>query len=313
MANQQKIKNTEAQDPGLGLSFRRSVKRVLNENGTFNIKRVGTVSGIKDFYKYLVDLSSWKFALFLVTNFVAINLVFATGYWLIGAEFLHGIQKEQNTFVASFYFSAQTFTTVGYGAIAPKGNLTSLLAAFEAFLGLIAFAMATGLIYGRFSRPSTKIAFSHNVIITPYEDGMALMFKMVNQRNSVLLNTKVQVMLSIAHEDFTHENLRRQYYNLPLATEFVKYFPLTWTLVHPINEESPLSGMSLNQIRERLSELLILVEAFDETYSQTVIQKHSYAEHQWATGVKFKRNFSADENGTIILNIDQLSDLEPLN
>ena len=313
MANQQKIKNTEAQDPGLGLSFRRSVKRVLNENGTFNIKRVGTVSGIKDFYKYLVDLSSWKFALFLVTNFVAINLVFATGYWLIGAEFLHGIQKEQNTFVASFYFSAQTFTTVGYGAIAPKGNLTSLLAAFEAFLGLIAFAMATGLIYGRFSRPSTKIAFSHNVIITPYEDGMALMFKMVNQRNSVLLNTKVQVMLSIAHEDFTHENLRRQYYNLPLATEFVKYFPLTWTLVHPINEESPLSGMSLNQIRERLSELLILVEAFDETYSQTVIQKHRYAEHQWATGGKFKRNFSADENGTIILNIDQLSDLEPLN
>lgn len=313
MANQQKLKNTEAQDPGLGLSFRKSVKRVLNENGTFNIKRVGTVSGLKDFYKYLVDLSSWKFALFLIANFVAVNLIFATGYWLIGTEFLHGIQKEQNTFIASFYFSAQTFTTVGYGAIAPKGNLTSLLAAFEAFLGLIAFAMATGLIYGRFSRPSTKIAFSHNVIITPYEDGMALMFKMVNQRNSVLLNTKVQVMLSIAHEDYTRENLRRQYFNLPLATEFVKYFPLTWTLVHPINEESPLSGLSIAQIKERLSELLILVEAFDETYSQTVIQKHSYAEHQWVTGVKFRRNFSADENGTIILNIDQLSDLEPLN
>lgn len=194
----------------------------------------------------------------------------------------------------------------------PKGNLTSLLAAFEAFIGLIAFAMATGLIYGRFSRPSTKIAFSHNVIITPHEDGMALMFKIVNQRNSVLLNTKVEVTLSIAHEDYTHENLRRQYYNLPLSTEFVKYFPLTWTLVHVINEESPLNGLTLAQVKERLSELLILVEAFDETYSQTVIQKHSYAEHQWATGVKFKRNFSADENGTIILNIDQLSDLEPV-
>ncbi len=313
MSTERKIKQQEAQDPGLGTSYRRSVKRVLSEDGTFNIKRIGTVSGIRDFYKYLIDLSAWKFAFFLVAGFILVNVIFALGYVSIGMEHLHGVSKSQHPFVASFYFSAQTFTTVGYGAIAPKGNLTSLLASFEAFLGLIFFAIFTGLIYGRFSRPSAKIAFSHNVILTPHKEGMAMMFKMVNQRNSVLLNTKVQVMLSIAHEDYTHENLQRQYFDLPLEVEFVKYFPLTWTLVHEINEESPLAGMNVNQIRERLSELLIIVEAFDETYSQRVLQKHSYADHQWVSGVKFKRNFAADESGTIVLNIDQLSDLEPLN
>jgi len=202
---------------------------------------------------------------------------------------------------------------VGYGAIAPIGNLTSFIAAMEAFVGLIAFAIATGLIYGRFSRPSTKIAFSHNVIVTPHKDKMALMFKIVNQRNSVLLNTKVHVLLSLVDEDSESNMVQRKYYNIPLETDFVRYFPLTWTLVHVINDDSPLYDITLSDIRGKLAELLIIIEAFDETYSQTVIRKHSYAEHQWATGVKFKKNFSADESGTIILNINEISDLEVLS
>jgi len=313
MAREQLTKIQEAQDPGLGKTYRKSVKRVLKEDGTFNIKRIGTVRRLKDFYKFLVDLSVWKFATFLVGSFILANIVFAGIYIAIGTEHLQGINPNQHPFIAAFYFSAQTFTTVGYGAIAPKGNLISFVAAMEAFVGLIAFAIATGLIYGRFSRPSTKIAFSHNVIIAPYEDKTAVMFKMVNQRNSVLLNTKVNVMLSIAEKHQETENVIREYYQLPLEVDFVRYFPLTWTIVHEINEESPLFGLSIKDIKEQLAELLILVEAFDETYSQTVLRKHSYAENQWVTGVKFKKNFHADENGTIILNIHEISDLEPLS
>jgi len=303
----------EAQDPGLGKSYQKSVKRMLKEDGTFNIKRIGTVRRLKDFYKFLVDLHAWKFALFLVGAFIIANLFFAGVYCWIGTESLQGVHPTQHSFLASFYFSAQTFTTVGYGAIAPKGNLISFIAAMEAFVGLIAFAIATGLIYGRFSRPSTKIAFSHNVIITPYEDATAVMFKMVNQRNSVLLNTKVNVMLSIAEGDQSMENVAREYYSLPLEVDFVRYFPLTWTIVHKISEDSPLYGKSVTEIKSQLAELLILIEAYDETYSQMVIKKHSYAENQWASGVKFRKNFHADENGTIILNIHGISDLEPLS
>lgn len=313
MDKQRKYKQYESQDPGLGTAYQKSVKRILNEDGSYNIKRIGTIRMLKDFYKYLVDLNAWKFGFFLVGSFLVANLFFAGIYCWIGTEHLHGINPDQNEFVAAYYFSAQTFTTVGYGAIAPIGNLTSFVAAMEAFVGLIAFAIATGLIYGRFSRPSTKIAFSHNVIITPHKDQMALMFKIVNQRNSVLLNTKVHVMLSLVDEDSESSTVHRQYYTLPLEVDFVRYFPLTWTLVHVINEDSPLYDLTLAEIRGKLAELLIIIEAFDETYSQTVIRKHSYAEHQWATGVKFKKNFSADDNGTIILNINEISDLEVLS
>ena len=313
MDKQRKYKQYESQDPGLGTAYQKSVKRILNEDGSYNIKRIGTIRMLKDFYKYLVDLNAWKFGFFLVGSFLVANLFFAGIYCWIGTEHLHGINPNQNEFVAAFYFSAQTFTTVGYGAIAPIGNLTSFIAAMEAFVGLIAFAIATGLIYGRFSRPSTKIAFSHNVIITPHKDQMALMFKIVNQRNSVLLNTKVHVNLSLVDEDSESAMLKRQYYTIPLEVDFVRYFPLTWTLVHVINEDSPLYDLTLAEIRGKLAELLIIIEAFDETYSQIVIRKHSYAEHQWATGVKFKKNFSADDTGTIILNINEISDLEVLS
>ncbi|AEA45864.1 Ion transport 2 domain protein [Fluviicola taffensis DSM 16823] len=313
MGNPDKFEQYESQDPGLGTSYQKSVKRILNEDGSYNIKRIGTIRMLKDFYKYLVDLNAWKFGTFLVGSFLVANLLFAGIYCWIGTEHLHGINPNQNPFIAAYYFSAQTFTTVGYGAIAPIGNLTSFVAAMEAFVGLIAFAIATGLIYGRFSRPSTKIAFSHNVIITPHKDKMALMFKIVNQRNSVLLNTKVHVLLSMIDEDSSSNMITRKYYNIPLEVDFVRYFPLTWTLVHVINDDSPLYNINLSEIREKLSELLIIIEAFDETYSQTVIRKHSYAEHQWATGVKFKKNFSADDNGTIILNINEISDLEVLS
>lgn len=312
MNKQRKLEQYESQDPGLGTTYQKSVKRILNEDGSYNIKRIGTIRMLKDFYKYLVDLNAWWFGVFLVGSFLVANLFFAGIYCWIGTEYLHGINPHQNNFIAAYYFSAQTFTTVGYGAIAPRGNLTSFVAAMEAFVGLIAFAIATGLIYGRFSRPSTKIAFSHNVIITPHKDKMALMFKIVNQRNSVLLNTKVHALLSLVNED-SHNMVTRKYYNMPLEVDFVRYFPLTWTLVHVIDEDSPLYDLNLSQIKEKLAELLIVIEAFDETYSQTVIRKHSYAEHQWASGVKFKKNFSSDENGTIILNIHEISDLEPLS
>ncbi len=302
----------EAKDPGLGTSYQKTVTRILNEDGTFNIERVGTMTGYRDFYKYLVDLSTWKFAGFLSLSFLILNAIFASFYWLIGVQHLSGVQPEQHPFVASLFFSAQTFTTVGYGAIAPRGNLTSIVASIEAFVGLIAFAIATGLIYGRFSKPSAKISFTHNVIITPYKEGNAVMFKLVNLRNSVMLNTRVTVMLSMIHQDEQHTSYIRNYYSLPIETDFVRFFPLTWTIVHPLNESSPFHNLSLDEIQAKEAEILILVEGFDETFSQMVIQKHSYAQHQWLENVKFKRNFAANDSGKIVLNIRELNELESI-
>jgi inward rectifier potassium channel len=302
----------EAQDPGLGTSFKQAVPRMMNEDGSFNIIRKGTVSNYKDIYKFLVDLSTLRFTIFLILAFLALNLLFTSIYVLIGTHQLSGLQPQQHPFLGAFYFSAQTFTTVGYGAIAPKGNGASIVAAIEAFVGLIAFSIATGLIYGRFSKPSAKIAFTHNVIITPHKGKQAMMFKMVNLRKSVLLNTKVTVMLSLTKANSDATAYERHYYTLPLEIDFTRFFPLTWTLVHLIDEDSPLWNLNLKDIQEKDAEVLIIVEAFDETFSQMVLQKHSYAEHQWKDQVKFKRNFKVEGEGKIILNIDELNELESI-
>jgi inward rectifier potassium channel len=308
MAHKEKSK-----DPGLGTNYQKGVKRSMNEDGSYNIKRIGGISGVRDIYKFMVDMPSWKFILLFLTLFFLTNLLFATGYYLIGLDQLRGISEQQNPFVAAFYFSAQTFTTVGYGAISPQGNGASLLAAFEAFIGLIAFSVVTGLIYGRFSKPRAKIGFTHNVIYTKHEDGMAVMFKLVNLRDNVLLNAKIEVISSMKIESTDHRTFSRDYNKLELDIDSVRFFPLTWTIVHRINENSPFKNMSYEQILDSEVELVILFEAHDETFARDVIQKHSYAINQWIRDRKFKRNFHADEDGTLHLNIRELHDLEQLS
>lgn len=302
----------EAQDPGLGTQYGKTVTRMMNPDGTYNIIRVGAVNKFRDVYKFLIDLPLLYFILLLVATFVILNSLFALIYVIIGIEHIHGIPEELNPFAAAWYFSAQTFTTVGYGTLSPKGNLTSIVAAFEAFFGLIAFAMATGLIYGRFSKPSARIAFSNNIIVTPYKNGQAVMFKMVNLRNNVLLNTKINALVSQLNST-DDKSFSRQYFNMKFEVDFVRYFPLTWTLVHPIDEESPFFEKTLEEILNLETEVLLLIEAFDETFSQNVLQKHSYAHHQWKSNVKFKRNFAANEAGKIVLNIRELHELEALS
>jgi inward rectifier potassium channel len=308
MSNESKKIN----DPGLGTSYQKSVKRMMNEDGTYNIKRIGGLDGFRDIYKLLVEMPFWKFSLFFIVLYLLTNLAFATAYYLVGPEQLNGIENFQNPFIACFYFSTQTFTTVGFGAIAPLGNGASIIAAFEAFVGLIGFSVLTGLIYGRFSKPQAKIGFTHNIIHTNYEDGKALMFKIVNLRNNVLLNTKIEVICSQKIESSDHRSFSRDYNTLELEVDFVKFFPLTWTIVHPINEKSPFYGMTYEQMLLTEPEIIILIEAHDETFSKTVYQKHSYAMNQWMNNVKFTRSFHAEEDGTIHLNIHKLNEYEEI-
>jgi inward rectifier potassium channel len=298
------------QDPGLGTSYKKAVRQLMNPDGSYNIKRIGAVTGYRDIYKYLIDLPSWKFALVLVIAFMVINLLFTAIYLLIGSHDIAGIPEDANPFAGTFYFSAQTLTTVGYGHLAPKGHLTSITAAIEAFCGLIGFAIATGVLYGRFSRPSAKIGFTDNVLMTKHKGKTAIMFKMVNKRNNVLLNTKVSVLISLNDKQSHEGNYLRNYYSLKLEVDSVRYFPLTWTIVHVIDEESPLYGLSTDDIRRRRAEILILLEAFDETFSQNVIQKHSYSSDRWLEGYRFRRNFAANDKGQIVLNIDELNEME---
>ncbi len=298
----------KANDPGLGSKFQNPIKRMMNPNGEYNIIRKGGLNNFQDFYKFLLEIKWYAFLLFITLFYIAINLIFSSLYLLVGIEQLKGTTNLQSDFFNAFFFSAQTFTTVGYGAISPNGKAADILAMIEAFIGLLSFALATGLLYGRFSKPSLKISFSNNLLLTPYEDGQALMFKMVNLRNNVLLNTKVTTLFVI-DKGIGEEEFNKDYFSLPLETDTVNFFPLTWTLVHKIDKNSPLFNVSFEELKKRNSEVIVMVETFDETFGQMVIQKHSYAQEQLITGKKFDRNFRMDKNGQLVLHIDELNNL----
>lgn len=295
-------------DPGLGSKFQNPINRMMNQDGSYNILRKGGLNNFQDFYKFLLEIKWYWFILFVTFFYILMNLIFTGFYLLIGIEQLEGASELQSDFFNAFFFSAQTFTTVGYGAISPNGKAADIVAMIEAFVGLLSFALATGLLYGRFSKPSLKISFSNNLILTPYEDGEALMFKIVNMRNNVLLNTKVTTLFVI-DKGIGEEKFNKEYFTLKLETNTVNFFPLTWTLVHKIDDTSPLFDISFTELKRRNSEVIVMVETFDETFGQMIIQKHSYAQEQLLTGVKFDRNFRMNDKGQLVLHINELNNL----
>jgi inward rectifier potassium channel len=254
----------------------------------------------------------WYFATVLIVYIFA-NLLFGSIYMAIGLEHLQGIEPDATgirAFLQAFFFSAQTLTTVGYGHMAPKGLVMSAVAAFEAMLGIMMFALVCGVFYGRVARPSARIRFSAKAIVAPYQGGSSLQFRMMNARSSVLMQLSANLILMTVEEDGGQR--KRQYEELPLERNRVYFFPLTWTVVHPINEASPLFGRTPADLERLQAEVLILVEGFDETFSQTVHARYSYRHEEIAWGARFLPAFHFDEHGDMVLNGDRLDEIEQL-
>jgi len=238
-------------------------------------------------------------------------LMFTVLYYCCGYEHIVGIAAdEEQPFIQTFFFSVQTFTTVGYGTLAPSGFLVQSLATIEAFVGFLSFSLATGLAYGRFSRPNSKLIFSDFVLFAKHNEGYGIMIKLANERNSVLLDVTAKMILTT---DYTTPNgeVAKSYYNLPLQLNHVELLPYTWTLVHEINEESPFWNKTHAEIIQLNPEFLILIKGFDETFSQHVHTKQSFVLGDMLWKKKFKRIFGPNADGIIefdIKNINQLVD-----
>lgn len=300
----------QIKDPGLGKNADGGYGRMLNDDGSFRVRRIGGRKGVQDIYHMLVSMSWSKFLLIVLLAYVLFNSLFALLYIGVGVSSLSGGEgiTGLDAFLHAFYFSCQTFTTVGYGAIAPESTETSIIASVEALFGLLSFALITGLVYGRFARPQSRIRFSKNALISPYLDGNALMFKMVNTRSGMLLELETNVML-VSIEKIGEKN-QRAYYNLPLELDRLNFFPLTWTIVHAIKDESPFLTFSIKELIESKAEIVIQVKAYDETYNQWVYQRHSYSAASIVENAKFKLNFSPDTDGTIELHVDEIDSYE---
>ena len=237
------------------------------------------------------------FGLILLGYFI-INLLFASAYTIIGVENLTGFEASSTLegFIEAFFFSAQTITTLGYGRVAPIGNLANTVAAIESMLGLLGFALATGLLYGRFSRPSTMIAYSTKAVIAPYKDINGFMFRVVNPQNNHLLELEVQLNLAMKRDD----SELRDFHVLELERDKVAFMPYMWTIVHPISNTSPLFDLKEGQLLDKDAEFIVSMKAFDETTSQSVYSRSSYKASEIKWGEKFVYAVTREKNGITI-------------
>jgi inward rectifier potassium channel len=292
-------------DPGLTQQYTGPLRRAINKDGTFNVMRRGTSWRDVHPYLHLVSIPWPAFFGILLLAYVVVNLAFAIVYYLLGPDAIQSAMPGSR-FFTGLYFSSQTLTTVGFGSIAPKSHAANLVAAFEALTGLLGFAVATGLMFGRVSRPSARIGFSEHAVIAPYEDGTSLQFRIVNRRANTLIEPEATVMLMTV--DRSDGGFKRDYALLKLEREKVLFLPLTWTVVHPIDDDSPLRGKTQADLNDLQAEVIIMVKAWDETFSQTVHQRFSYHYGEIVWNARFTPAFAVNEEGDMVLDVDRVGD-----
>jgi inward rectifier potassium channel len=308
--------NTKAKaeiNTGFGINAADYGGRFINKDGSPNIEKRG-VNFLEriSWYHSLLQLSRLQFFLVILLFYILINFVFAAGYCLIGLEHLNGISNTSamDKFGQAYFFSTQTFTTVGYGHISPSGFLTSALSSFEALIGLLSFALATGLLYGRFSKPKAYIQFSRYALLAPFKDGVALMLRIAPYKNNSLTDAEAKVTVGMAMED--EGKMVNRFFTLALEFEKVNALSLSWTLVHPIDENSPFYKFSLEDFKNTVGEIIVYIKAFDDMFSNTVVTRSSYTFKEIIHGGKFVMMYHRNgENNKTVLDLAKLSMYNP--
>jgi len=301
----------ELRDLGFGSRVtQRSRLRLLNRDGSFNVAREG-LSSLQSLHIYhsLLTMPWWRFHLTISGAYVSVNLLFALAY--IGAGHTIGGQQWVSSVHAyrnAFFFSVQTFTTIGYGHLTPYGLAGNLIATVEAFVGLIGVAMATGLVFARFARPTTKLIFSKHAVVAPYRDGTAFQFRFANARSNELVDVTVRVLYSERGQSKGPHG--RTFQQLKLERSHVTFLPLHLTVVHAINEDSPLHGKSKSDLERSEAEFLVLITAFDETFAQTVNTRTSFRCDEIEWGARFTDMFDYPDTGVIAVDLRKLHDIE---
>jgi len=300
---------SEIKDPGIGTQFQQNTKRIINPDGTYNIIKKGSRKGFRDFFKYMLDISWLRFFLILFLSYILLNIFFTLLYILAGNAAIDGIRSDgAHPILQTFYFSVQTFTTVGYGSLSPVGVFAQSVASVEAFVGFLSFSLATGLAYGRFSKPNSKIIFSKFVLYSKYQDGYSIKVKLANERDNVLLEVTAKMILTLDKVTPNGE-VTRSYYNLPLEIDKVELLPFTWTLVHKIDEESPFYGKKQEELRLMNPEFLVIIKGFDETFSQHVHSKQSFICDDMRWNKRFMKIFGRNEEGVVEFDINNINDI----
>lgn len=293
-------------DPGIGLSSDSQVQRFIEPDGSFNIKHVNRKTSISRSYNYLINISWSKFFLWVLFGYILVNSIFASVYIMVGISAIasptgNGLKD----FLNAFFFSAQTITTVGYGAMSPKGMVFGVLSSFEALIGLLSFSFITGLLYGRFSKPKSSIRFSEHMVLRDHKGTDAIMFRLMNRSTNVMIRPRIEVTLSLSQKTDDNKYINN-FYSLTLERKQITYLPTTWTVIHVIDDLSPFREFDRNKLSELQGEVLILVSYYDEAFAQEVHRIHSFVLKNLKIDETFVPAFYYDKNGKTVLDHDKL-------
>ncbi len=239
----------EERDLGFGsVVGQANEKRLLNRDGTFNPRRegMGFLHSLSA-YHFLLTISWRQFIMVVTAGYLAANLVFAMAYMAAGPDAIIGqdASKFGGEFGRAFFFSVETLGTIGYGNIQPNGVLPNVIVTIESLTGLSILALGTGILFARFSRPTAQIVFSDRAVIAPYRNITGLMFRLTNGRANQLIELEAKVLFTRMEGD------SRRYDQLELERKRLVFFPLSWTIVHPIDEKSTLYGMTREDLVEK--------------------------------------------------------------
>jgi inward rectifier potassium channel len=301
----------ELRDLGFGSVISQEQEiRLLNRDGTFNVARegLGFWTSLSS-YHALLTMSWPKFISLITVAYILVNALFAVAYLLCGPGALENTTTHASArFLEEYFFSVHTFATIGYGYIVPKSLAANIVVTIEALVGLLGFALATGLIFARFSRPTAKILYSEAAVISPYRDKTAFEFRITNGRDNQLIELGAEVLLT--RFELVDGKPIRRYYPLQLERSKVTFFPLTWTIVHPIDDSSPLKGATEDQLLASNAEFLILLKGIDETFSQTVHSRSSYKANEVVWNAKFANVFSGMQQKLLTVDMGRFNRVE---
>ncbi|HMH21871.1 MAG TPA: ion channel [Puia sp.] len=299
-------------DTGFGNNASNYGGRFINRDGTFNLRKEGR-SFLERFsiYHNMLTIPRWKFVSVILIFYFGINLIFTFVYLGVGIDQLQGVIATTNwgKFKEAYFFSTETFTTVGYGRVNPVGDGANFIASIEAMMGFLSFALATGLIFGRFARPQAFLTFSDHALISPFKGGTALMFRFASYKDKHTLTDveiRVNIGLQVPQEKGAPEY---RYYDLALERTKVESLPMNWTVVHPIDEKSPLQGFSDEDMKIADVEIYVLIRGFDDVYSNVVQQRTSYTYQEIKFNGKFVPMYRESSDGkTTILELHKLNE-----
>ena len=287
--------------------MKRKPKPILLRSGTFEFLKLNAETNEwRDIYHRLLSLSWPKFSAWIVGTYLGLNLIFAALY-AIGGEPIAGMTP--GSFWDGFFFSVQTLATVGYGHLYPQTLYGNVVTTVEIMIGLFLFAVMTGLIFVRFSRPAARILFSDSIIIGPFDGRPALMLRIANLRQSTLVEAEFRIIFA-RDEPIEGDPSFRHFYNLKLAFDRLISFPAALTLRHIIDETSPLFGATPESLAESRAFFSASVVGIETVISATVQAQRDYSWRDVRFGEHFVDIYTPEGDGKLIVDYGRIHETE---